>query len=405
MVRGRTKRATKQRARRRQRLRVAGLFAGVGGLEYGLHVAGHETALLCENDPAAAAVLTARFPKAKLHDDVRTLLPRAMPARLDVLTAGFPCQDLSQVGRTAGIEGAKSSLVRHVFRLLGERRVPWVVLENVPFMLHLDRGRAMGHVVDALEDLGYRWAYRVVDAMAFGLPQRRRRVFVVASLAADPGEVLFADDVAPPSESPWTVAAPVGFYWTEGNRGVGWAAAAVPTLKGGSGLGIPSPPAVLLPDGRLVTPSLAGAERLQGLPAGWTQGQGGRVDRLRWRMVGNAVNARVAAWIGRRLVAPKPWSRKRLGATLTPGARWPEAACGVAGTRHVVHVGDWPVRRRIEPIERFLRDASPLSLRATAGFLLRARRAQAAGKLKFPVGFLEGLEVHRARMVTAVTDD
>jgi DNA (cytosine-5)-methyltransferase 1 len=303
-----------QRGNRRRRLRVAGLFAGVGGLEYGLHVAGHATALLCENDPAAAAVLAARFPKAKLHDDVRTLLPRALPARLDVLTAGFPCQDLSQVGRTAGIEGAKSSLVRHVFRLLRERRVPWVVLENVPFMLHLDRGRAMGHVVDALEDLGYRWAYRVVDAMAFGLPQRRRRVFVVASLAADPGEVLFADDVAPPPESPWTVAAPVGFYWTEGNRGVGWATAAVPTLKGGSGLGIPSPPAVLLPDGRLLTPSLAGAERLQGLPAGWTRGEGGRVDRLRWRMVGNAVNVRVAAWLA--------WSRRSPGHASASATHW-----------------------------------------------------------------------------------
>jgi len=112
-------------------------------------------------------------------------------------------------------------------------------------MLQLDRGRAMRHLTDALEELGYRWAYRVVDARAFGLPQRRLRVVLLASRTEDPREVLFADDVAPDlPELDDAELYDCGFYWTEGVRGLGWVVDAVPTLKGGSAVGIVSPPAV-----------------------------------------------------------------------------------------------------------------------------------------------------------------
>src|SRR5690606_11088514 len=77
---------------------VAGLFAGVGGIELGLRRAGHEAALLCEFDPGASAVLEQRFRGVRLHGDVRTLA--ALPREVDLLAAGFPCQDLSQAGQT-----------------------------------------------------------------------------------------------------------------------------------------------------------------------------------------------------------------------------------------------------------------------------------------------------------------
>ena len=92
-----------------------------------------------------------------------------------MFTAGFPCQDLSQAGQTRGIEGAKSGLVTNVFRLLDETFVPWVLIENVPFMLQLARGAAMEVLVHELERRDYRWAYRVVDSRAFGLPLVSRR--------------------------------------------------------------------------------------------------------------------------------------------------------------------------------------------------------------------------------------
>src|SRR5262249_12660226 len=140
-----------------------------------------------------------------------------------------------------------------------------------------------------------KWAYRVVDTRAFGFPQRRQRVLLLASRKRDPRQVLLADDVAdmaPPKKRNTAH----GFYWTEGNAGLGWARDAIPTLKGGSTLGIPSPPAIWLPRGQLVTPDIRDAERLQGFPAGWTAAASptsAKRNGPRWRLVGNAVSVPV----------------------------------------------------------------------------------------------------------------
>ena len=250
-------------------LSVVGLFAGIGGLEVGLGEQGWRTELFCEIDPAAAAVLKHHFPDVPLVKDVARL--RGLPGATELVTAGFPCQDLSQAGRTLGISGERSGLVGHVFRLVRYRKGPrWLLLENVPFMLKLDRGRAMLHLTTELEALGYRWAYRVVDARAFGLPQRRQRVMLLASRTEDPREVLFAGDAGAPTDDDQDARA-CGFYWTEGVRGLGWAVDAVPTLKGGSTIGIASPPAIRRQRTReIVTPGITDAERLQGFDPDWT---------------------------------------------------------------------------------------------------------------------------------------
>src|SRR5262249_28140566 len=142
-----------------------------------------------------------------------------LPA-VDVVTAGFPCQDLSQAGRTAGISGQQSGLVGHVFRLLDRTNIPTVVLENVSFMLRLDGGSGMSRLVTSFEERGYRWAYRVVNSLSF-LPQRRERVYFVASRSLEPSEILFADEVAAPLISTRLDTHAHGFYWTEGIRGLG----------------------------------------------------------------------------------------------------------------------------------------------------------------------------------------
>ena len=137
-------------------------------------------------------------------------------------------------------------------------------------MLSLDRGRAIRTIVETLEELGFSWAYRTIDARAFGLPQRRRRVILLASQTDDPRPVLLGSDASAPAVRPWASHA-CGFYWTEGNTGLGWAVDAVPPLKGGSALHIPSPPAIWFPKRRLVAvPAIEDAERLQGFEAGWT---------------------------------------------------------------------------------------------------------------------------------------
>ena len=378
-------------------LRVAGLFAGIGGLELGLTAAGHDTRLLVENSAPAMHVLRHRFPDIALAADVRDVT--ALPTGTDVVVAGFPCQDLSSVGRKAGIVGARSSLVGEVLRLLAEGDVPWVVLENVPFLISLDRGAALRLVTTALTELGYRWAYRVVDTNAFGLPQRRNRWYLVGSRVGDPRDVLLADDCAKP---PAVVDHPdvaCGFYWTEGMRSFGWAVDCVPPIKCGSSVGVPSPPAIRLPSGRYVTPDLRDTERLQGFPEDWTApAEDIARPGERWRMVGNSVSVPVARWIGRRLgdpgrydaAADRPWD----------GAKWSRRAAwaDLDGVVHTADVGPWPVWDPRLPLTEFLRyPGKPLSARAASGFLRRTSK----GSLRFPTGFLDELARHADAMATA----
>lgn len=121
-------------------MKVAGLFAGIGGFEVGLNRSGHSTILTCENDTSAVSVLCARLGMPN-HDDICTL--RSLPSEAEIVAAGFPCQDLSQAGATAGISGGRSGLIMEVFRLVRAHRTPWVLIENVPFALRLHRGAAL----------------------------------------------------------------------------------------------------------------------------------------------------------------------------------------------------------------------------------------------------------------------
>lgn len=382
-------------------LRLAGLFAGIGGIELGFRRAlGGDliTELLCEWWGPAQTVLTQQFPDVELHPDVREL--RDLPADLDVLAAGFPCTDLSQAGRTAGIRGEQSGLVRHVFEMLSARLrqglpLPLLLIENVPNMLTLERGEAMRYLVDEIEALGYAWAYRVVDTRATGLPQRRRRVLLVASVEQDPKSILFADEAGERPGTDYSAKA-FGFYWTEGRGGLGWAPDAVPTLKGGSTVGIASPPAIWLPDAEeahraIVTPTIEDAEALQGFPRNWTEADFGlapaRTAGSRWKLVGNAVTTRVSEWVAGRIADPGEVVCPSV--PFGPGARWPGAAAGYAGTMERIEASEYPVLRDYEHLLDIVDvDSAPsLSPRAAAGFHNRLRQ----GNLGHHPGFRDAV--------------
>ncbi len=387
-------------------MKIAGLFAGIGGIELGFHRAlgdKVETSLLCEWWEPARQVLEHRFPGVEVHPDVREL--RDLPHGLDVLAAGFPCTDLSQAGRTAGIEGTQSGLVSHVFEALrlldlGGAKLPWLMVENVPNMLALDKGRAMAYLVEQVESLGYRWAYRVVDTRFTGLPQRRRRVILLASRTEDPRAVLFGEDagVRPIDE---LKSDAFGFYWTEGKRGLGWAQDAVPTLKGGSTIGIPSSPAVWVPEAdleqRFVTLDVEDAELLQGFEAGWTDvGEATRKRGTRYKLIGNAVTTRVSQWVAGSLASPLGFNA--VDSAWAENGAWPTSAWGERGKVFRVEASEFPQHLPYEHLSEVvdLRKAPPLSDRALNGF----RNRLLAGNLGRHPSFREDItEAFGSRML------
>lgn len=364
-------------------MRIASLFSGAGGFELGLG-RDHALTLLNDNSPEARLVLEGHFPGIRQVDDVVRLTPDDLTGA-DAIVAGFPCQDVSIVGGQMGMAGARSALVEHVFSLAKATRPQHILLENVQSIRFVHRGRVLSYLMHSAEALGYAWAYRILDSRAFGLPQRRRRFYFLASRTLDPGSVLLSDPGDHlPRETP-DLSRPIGFYWTEGRLGHGLTDDAIPPLKTGSAIGIPSPPAVLLPSGEVVTPTIETAELLQGMPAGWTAAA---PSRSRWRLVGNAVSAPVAAWIAASLENPEPWDRA-LASEMPDRPTWPHAAYGDgSGKRSRVDVGEAPSAMQIGRLSASDYAWEPLSSRALSGFVSRAR----TGRLSYPDGFLERLK-------------
>lgn len=162
-------------------MRVGSLFSGVGGFELGFARVGVETAFVSEVDDAANAVLAHWFPAVPNFGGVEGVNPYELPA-FDVLTGGFPCQDVSVAGQRAGLTGERSGLFFEFARIVEARQPRWLLLENVPGLLSSNRGADFTKILGVLDDLGYGLAWRVLDAQFFGVPQRRRRVFVVGCL-------------------------------------------------------------------------------------------------------------------------------------------------------------------------------------------------------------------------------
>jgi DNA (cytosine-5)-methyltransferase 1 len=351
-----------------------GLFSGIGGLELGLARAGWRAESMSENWGPAKRVLTEQFPTIALLGDIRRL--RSLNSA-SLVAAGFPCADLSLAGGQVGITGQQSGLVDEIFRLLAKTAAEWVLLENVENMLRLQRGAAMRHIVGRLEDLGYAWAYRTIDARFTGLPQRRRRVLLLASRTHRPQDVLLTSDAGPRPDEDYDSRC-YGFYWTEGRRGLGLIRDAIPPLKGGSTIGLPSQPALWVPGNecgrRILIPSITDGERLQGFPSGWTEAAKARPDP-RWKLVGNAVPVPVAEWIGRAIASPgthnedlQPHDRKR---------PWPTSAWGGNGRAWRSSVSAFPELAEYVHLHDLvdLEQAAPLSSRATSGFLDRLERS------------------------------
>ena len=175
-----------------KQLTAVSLFAGVGGFDLALERSGVKVVASVEIDPKASAILAKQFPNSKLFNDVKgvtgeQLIGAGFDPRNGIITGGFPCQDLSMAGKRAGLGGARSGLFWEICRLLDETKAQYFILENVPGLLSSNKGKDMAAVLEALVERGYRVAYRVLDAQYFGVPQRRRRVFIVGCLGNSGG--------------------------------------------------------------------------------------------------------------------------------------------------------------------------------------------------------------------------
>ena len=205
-------------------MRVGSLFSGVGGFDLGLERAGHEIVWQVENDKQCRSVLRHHWPNVDIYEDVQDVgfdkgrpsaaadsrdrrgdahsgsgggegsqraihsagsvkgeagRGRTTLAPVDIICGGFPCQDLSVAGGRKGLAGERSGLWGEFHRIIGELSPTWILIENVAGLLSSNEGRDMAVIVHGLEELGYGWSYRILDSQYFGVPQRRRRVFIV----------------------------------------------------------------------------------------------------------------------------------------------------------------------------------------------------------------------------------
>ena len=177
---------------------LGSLFSGIGGIDLGFERCGFETVWQVEINPINRAVLSNRFPRAQRFEDVRRV-GKGELGKVDCIAAGFPCHDLSQMGAVSerkGLRGERSGLFWQVVRILEEVRPEWVVLENVLGLLNCHDGEDFQAVIQALDDIGYVGAWRVLSAQYFGVPQARRRVFIVGGLGKPP-TLEFLVDAAP----------------------------------------------------------------------------------------------------------------------------------------------------------------------------------------------------------------
>ena len=157
------------------------LFAGAGGGILGGHLLGWRTVCAVEWEPYAACVLAARqndgiLPPFPIWDDVQTFDGRPWRGIVDVVSGGFPCQDISAAGKGAGIDGERSGMWSHMARIVGEVRPKYVFVENSPILT----SRGLHRVLGDLASLGFDARWGVVSAADVGAPHKRDRIWILA---------------------------------------------------------------------------------------------------------------------------------------------------------------------------------------------------------------------------------
>lgn len=193
----------------KRRPTVGSLFTGIGGFDLGLERAGWEIKWQIEKDKFRRQILKRHWPDVELREDVESDTVGLEP--VDLICGGFPCQDVSLAGRRFGLAGRRSRLWFSFIRVVKEMGPPWVIIENVPGLLSSHEGRDFEIIIQGLAECGYGVAWRVLDSQYFGIPQHRRRIFIVGCSGKPcPPEILFECrglfEHSPPEQKPEGIA-------------------------------------------------------------------------------------------------------------------------------------------------------------------------------------------------------
>lgn len=275
---------------------IGSLFAGIGGFDLGFERAGFRTAWQVEINPINRAVLADRFPDAERFEDVR-LCGSENLAKVDCLVAGFPCQDISVAGNRKkdktqkGLKGKRSGLFYEVMRIIDEIQPLWVVLENVEALLHCNDSEDFETVIASLAGRGYVGCFRVLDAQYFGVPQRRRRIFLVGHFGSSPPISLLSDSATVER----LFAQSISSARIPGAQSPGYTLQASDTR---SRIDITTPPLVCEEDGWNQVLERERMSKIDGIPTGLDD----------WNLAhryaaGNAVVPQVAQWIAEKIIA------------------------------------------------------------------------------------------------------
>src|SRR3990167_4025466 len=168
-------------------MKVLDLFSGIGGFSFGLEMAGMETIAFCEIDKACQKVLKKHWPNIPIFEDIKSLSYNngfllgsdnltAMPAEIDVICGGFPCQDISVAGKQKGIDGERSGLWKEFKRLIQEVGPRYVIIENVANL----RTNGLARIIKDLWQIGYECEWHIISARSIGACHLRERIWIIA---------------------------------------------------------------------------------------------------------------------------------------------------------------------------------------------------------------------------------
>ena len=337
------------------------LFSGIGGLEHPRV----SPLLFCEQDSACQQVLRLTHPAVPIYDDVRLL---QAPPLADIVVGGWPCQDISSAGTLGGINGQRSGLFFEMLRAATIANAHTLVGENVPNLLTMNDGKDFHTVISTLADAGYRFVgWRVLNARHFGLPQQRRRLFIVASRHRERAESLHAP--LPRFENKPAERDTYGFYWTGGKRSICFSRGFIPALKIGATDNKGRAPVAILVENQIRKLSAHECLRLQGFDD-LNHFHPNLAESTLLRMAGNAV--------------PRPMGHFVLEAiTDISGSDGVREGFGLITEAGLYDDGMfWAIKHADAPLAENLSDfldcsgAESLSSQAAAGLLVRSIRAQ-----------------------------